>query len=155
MYLLHIHSPIYRHQPARLGGVIGQKFTIWAEAVLEQDVFRPNSEVGVKCWRLLQSKELHSPYSLLDISMVVKSGRITWAAHAERMGNIRHAYFGQHERKRPFRRLSLERATWPGFSPSTFVFNCKSTFHKCYIFIYNQRMAQPAHLSPQYQRTRY
>jgi len=51
--------------------------------------------------------------------MEIKSGRITWAAHAEMMRDIRNAHFGQHERKRPFRRLSLERATGPGFSPST------------------------------------
>jgi hypothetical protein len=35
--------------------------------------------------------------------MAIKSERITWAAQAERMGNIRNAYFGQFERKRPLR----------------------------------------------------
>ena len=55
-------------------------------------MLRPNRE-GAKEWRLLKSKELHSKYSLLNVSIVINSGRISWAGNAERMGNIRNAYF--------------------------------------------------------------
>jgi hypothetical protein len=55
-------------------------------------------------WRILHNDELHNLYSSLNTSRVIKSGRIRWAGHVERMGEGRGVYrvlVGRPESKRP------------------------------------------------------
>jgi hypothetical protein len=39
-------------------------------------------------WRKLNNDELHSLYSSLNIVRVIKSRKMRWAGHVERMGEV-------------------------------------------------------------------
>jgi hypothetical protein len=58
-------------------------------------------------WRKLHSEELHILYSLPNIIRQIKSKRMRWAGHVERMGEKRNVYkvlAGKSEGKRPLRK---------------------------------------------------
>jgi hypothetical protein len=57
-----------------------------------------------KLWRKLHNDELHSLYSLPNTVRMIKSRRMRWAGHVERMGEGRGVYrvlVGRPEGKRP------------------------------------------------------
>jgi hypothetical protein len=63
-------------------------------------------------WRRLHNKELYDLYSSPHIIRMIKSRRIRWAGHVERMGERRGAYrvsVGKPEGKRP---LGRPRRRW-------------------------------------------
>jgi hypothetical protein len=63
-------------------------------------------------WRKLHNDELHSLYSSPNIFRVIKSRRMRWAGHAERMGEGRGVYrdsVGKPEGKRPLGRRRRRR----------------------------------------------
>jgi hypothetical protein len=69
-------------------------------------IFGPKREEDGS-WRKLHNDELHSLYSSPNIVMVVKSKRMRWAGHVERMGEGRGVYrvlVGRPEGKRPLGR---------------------------------------------------
>jgi hypothetical protein len=63
-------------------------------------------------WRKLHNEELHNLYSSPSIIRIIKSRRMRWAGHVERMGEKRNVYMllvGNPERKRP---LGRPRRRW-------------------------------------------
>jgi hypothetical protein len=63
-------------------------------------------------WRKLHNEELHNLYSSPNIIRMIKSRRMRWAGHVERMGETRNAYrilVGKPEGKRP---LGRPRRRW-------------------------------------------
>jgi hypothetical protein len=55
-------------------------------------------------WRKLHNEELNDLFCSPNIVRLIKSRRIRWAGHVERMGEMRGAYrvlMGKHEAKRP------------------------------------------------------
>jgi hypothetical protein len=70
-------------------------------------VFGPKSGEVTGKWRKLHNEELNDLYSLPNIVRVVKSRRMKWAGHVERMGEDRGVHrvlVGQPEGKRPLGR---------------------------------------------------
>jgi hypothetical protein len=75
-------------------------------------VFGPKSDEVTREWRKLHNEELNDLYSLPNIVRVVKSRRIRWAGHVERMGERRGVHrvlVGKPEGKRP---LGRPRRRW-------------------------------------------
>jgi hypothetical protein len=71
-------------------------------------VFGPKRDEVTGEWRKLHNEELNDLYSLPNIARVVKSRRIRWAGHVERMGEERGVHrvlVGKPEEKRPLGRL--------------------------------------------------
>jgi hypothetical protein len=69
-------------------------------------IFGPRREED-GLWRKLHNNELHSLYSSPNIVRVIKSRRIRWAGHVERMGEGRGVYrvsVGRPKGKRPLGR---------------------------------------------------
>ena len=61
-------------------------------------------------WRKLHNEELNDLYSLPNIVRVVKSRRMRWAGHVDRMGEdrvVQRVLVGKPEGKRPLRRPRL------------------------------------------------
>jgi hypothetical protein len=74
-------------------------------------IFGPKRDEVTGEWRKLHNEELHNLYSSPDITRQVKSRRMRWAGHVERMGEERKVYtvlVGKREEKRrlgrPWRR---------------------------------------------------
>jgi hypothetical protein len=70
-------------------------------------VFGPKRDEVTGEWRKLHNEELNDLYSLPNIVRVVKSRRMRWAGHVERMGEDRSVYrvlVGKPEGKRPLGR---------------------------------------------------
>jgi hypothetical protein len=55
-------------------------------------IFGPKRNEVTGCSKKLHSEELHSLYSSPDIIRVIKSRRMTWAGHLERMMEMRNVY---------------------------------------------------------------
>jgi hypothetical protein len=58
-------------------------------------------------WRKLHNEELHNLYSLTNVIRMMRSRRMKWAWHVERMGEKRNVYrilVGKPEGKRPLGR---------------------------------------------------
>jgi hypothetical protein len=69
--------------------------------------FGPKRDEATGEWRKLHSGELHNLYSSPDIIRQIKSRRMRWAGHVERMGEGRNMYrvlVGKPEGKRPLER---------------------------------------------------
>jgi hypothetical protein len=67
------------------------------------------TEVVTGEWRKLHNEELHNLYSSTDIIRQVKSRRMRWAGHVERMGEERKVYkvlVGKPDGRRPLGRPS-------------------------------------------------
>jgi hypothetical protein len=72
-------------------------------------IFGPKRDEVTGQWRKLQNGELHKLYSSPDIIRQIKSRRMRWAGHVERMGKGRNVYrvlVGKSEGKRPLGRPS-------------------------------------------------
>jgi hypothetical protein len=75
-------------------------------------IFGPMRDEVTGEWRKLHNEELHDLYSLPSIIRIIKSRRMRWTGHVERMGEKRHAYrllVGRPEGKRP---LGRPRRRW-------------------------------------------
>jgi hypothetical protein len=75
-------------------------------------IFVPKRDEVTRGWRKLHNEELHSLYSSPSIIRMIKSRRIKWAGHVERMVEKRNAYrilVGKPEGKRP---LGRRRRRW-------------------------------------------
>jgi hypothetical protein len=55
-------------------------------------IFGPKRDEGTGGWRKLHSEELHNLYSSPNIIRTIKSRRMRWAGHVERIGEKRNAY---------------------------------------------------------------
>jgi hypothetical protein len=55
-------------------------------------IFGPKREEVAGGWRRLHNEELHNLYASPNIIRVIKSGRMRWARHVTRMGEIRNAF---------------------------------------------------------------
>jgi hypothetical protein len=70
-------------------------------------IFGPKMDEVTGEWRRLHNKELYALYSSPSIIRVIKSRRLRWAGHVERMGERRGAYramVGKPEGRRPLER---------------------------------------------------
>jgi hypothetical protein len=77
---------------------------VFENRVLRGIFGRKRDEVTGEC-RMLHSGELHILYSSSDIIRQIKSRRMRWAGHVERMGEGRNVYrvlVGKPEGKRPY-----------------------------------------------------
>jgi hypothetical protein len=75
-------------------------------------IFGPKRDEVTGKWRKLHNEELNDLYSLPNIVRVVKSRRMRWAWHVERMGEERGVHrvlVGKPEAKRP---LGRPRRRW-------------------------------------------
>jgi hypothetical protein len=83
--------------------------------VFENRVFRrifgPKREEDGS-WRKLHNDELHDLYSSPNIVMVIKSRRMRWAGHVERMGEGRGVYRILNGRPKGGRPLGRPRSMW-------------------------------------------
>jgi hypothetical protein len=70
-------------------------------------IFGPKRDEVTGEWRKLHNEELHDLYSSPNIVRVIKSRRMRWAGHAERVGEERgvcRVLVGKREGKRPLER---------------------------------------------------
>jgi hypothetical protein len=69
-------------------------------------IFGPKTYETIGGWRKLHNEELHNLYSSPDMIIMIKSRRMRWAGHVERMGNGMHTRIlvGNSEGKRPLGR---------------------------------------------------
>jgi hypothetical protein len=77
-------------------------------------IFGPKRDEVTGGWRKLHNEELHGFYSSTSIVRVIKAGRMRWAGHVARMGEVKDAYnilVGRPEGRRPLRR---PRRRWEG-----------------------------------------
>jgi hypothetical protein len=75
-----------------------------------RSIFGPKRDEVTGEWRKLHNEELRNSYSSPSIIRIVKSRRMRWAVHVERMGEKRNAYrllVGKPEGKRPLGRPRL------------------------------------------------
>ena len=73
-------------------------------------LFGPERDRVTGEWRKLHNEELNDLYPLLSIFRLIKSRRMRWATHVERMGERRGVYrvlVGKREGKRPLWRPRL------------------------------------------------
>jgi hypothetical protein len=83
-----------------------RKLRVFENMVLRRIFGRRRDEVTGD-WRRLHNEELNDSYCSTNIVRVIKSGRLRWAAHVERMGEERVLYrvlVGKPEGKRPMER---------------------------------------------------
>jgi hypothetical protein len=67
-------------------------------------VFGPKRNEVIEEWRKLHNEELSDLYPLPSTVRVVKSRRMRWAGHVERMGEgrgVHRVLVGKHDGKRP------------------------------------------------------
>jgi hypothetical protein len=99
---------------AKLGlslfGEGGHRLRVFENRVLRR-IFGPKREEDGS-WRKLHN-ELHSPYSSQNVR-VIKSRRMRWAGHVERMGEGRSVYRVLVERPDGKRSLGRRRRRWEG-----------------------------------------
>jgi hypothetical protein len=72
-----------------------------------RSVFRTKRDEVTGGWRKLHNVDLHSLYSSTNIIWMIKSKRMRWAGHVERMWVMRNAYkffVGKPEGKKPLER---------------------------------------------------
>ena len=77
------------------------------ENMVLRRIFGPERYEVTGVWRKLHNEELNDLYSSPNIVRVIKSGRMRWAGHVARMGEMRGVYrvlVGKPDRKRPLGR---------------------------------------------------
>ena len=87
-----------------------RRLRVFENRVLRR-VFGPKRDEVTGEWRKLHNEELRDFYSLHNIVRVVKSRRMRWAGHVERMGERRGVHrvlVGKPEGRRPLERRSWE-----------------------------------------------
>jgi hypothetical protein len=87
------------------------RLKIFENRVLRR-IFGPKGKEVTREWRKFHNEELHILYSSPNIIRQIKSKRMRWAGHVERMGEDRNVYrflMGKPERKRP---LGRRRRRW-------------------------------------------
>jgi hypothetical protein len=62
-----------------------QRLRVFENRVLRR-IFGPKRDEVMAEWRKLHNKELHDLYSSPSIIRIIKSWRMRWAGHVERMG---------------------------------------------------------------------
>jgi hypothetical protein len=62
------------------------------EGSLLRRVFGPKKDQMIRGWRKLNNEELHNSYSSPQIIRMIKSWRMRWTGHVERIGEKRTAY---------------------------------------------------------------
>jgi hypothetical protein len=70
-------------------------------------IFGPKRDGVTGGWRKLHNERMHNLYSSPSVIRIIKSRRMRWAEHAERMGQKRNVYrlfVGKPEEKRPLGR---------------------------------------------------
>jgi hypothetical protein len=55
-------------------------------------IFRPERDDVGGGWARLHNEELHNLYASPNIIRIIKSRRLTWARHVERVTEVRNAY---------------------------------------------------------------
>jgi hypothetical protein len=83
-----------------------RRLRVFENRVLRR-IFGPKRDEVTGEWRKLHNEELNGLYSLLNIVRVIKSRRMRWVGHVERMGEGRGVYrvlVGKPEGKRPLGR---------------------------------------------------
>jgi hypothetical protein len=88
-----------------------RKLSVLENMVLRR-IFGPRSNKVTGEWRRLHNEELNDLYSSPNIVRMIKSRRMRWAGHVERMGEERGLYrvlVGKPEGKRP---LGRPRRRW-------------------------------------------
>jgi hypothetical protein len=86
------------------------KLRVFENRVLR--IFGPKRDGVTGGWRKLHNEELHNLYSSPSIIRIIKSRRMRWAGHVERMAGRRNLYrllVGKPEGKRP---LGRPRRRW-------------------------------------------
>jgi hypothetical protein len=74
---------------------------------MPRTIFGPKRDEVTGGWRKMHNEELHNLYSSPSINRMIKSRRMRWTGHAERMGENRNAYrilVGKPDGKRPLGR---------------------------------------------------
>jgi hypothetical protein len=59
---------------------------------IPRTIFGPKKEDVPGGWRRQHNEEFHKLYASQNIIRVIKSRRMRWAEHVERMGEVRNAY---------------------------------------------------------------
>jgi hypothetical protein len=77
-----------------------------------RSIFGPTGDEVTGEWRKLHSEELHNLYSSPDIIRQVKSRRMRWAGHVERIGEERNVYKVLVEKPEGRRPLGRPRRRW-------------------------------------------
>jgi hypothetical protein len=88
-----------------------QRLRVFENRVL-RGIFGPKRDEATGDWRRLHNEELNGLYSSPNIIRVIKSRRLRWAGHIERMGEKRVAnriLVGRPEGRRP---LGRSRRRW-------------------------------------------
>ena len=87
------------------------KLRVFENMVLRK-IFGPRRDEVTGEWRRLHNEELNDLYSSPNIVRVIKSGRMRWAGHVARMGEVQEMYrvlLGKPEGRRP---LGRPRRRW-------------------------------------------
>jgi hypothetical protein len=90
-------------------------------------IFGPMRDEVTEYWRKFHTEELNDPYSSINIFRIIKSRRMRWVGHVERMGDRKGIYrvmVGKPEEKRPLGRprrrwednikMDLQEVCWGG-----------------------------------------
>ena len=65
-----------------------RRLRVFENSVLRR-VFGHKMDEATREWRKMHNEELNDLYSLPNIVRLVKSGRMSWAGHVARMGEVR------------------------------------------------------------------
>jgi hypothetical protein len=85
---------------------VKHRLRVFENRVLRR-IFGPKRDEVTGGWRKLHNEELRDLYTSPSIIRIIKSRRMRWAGHVERMGEKRNAYrvlVGNTEGKRPLGR---------------------------------------------------
>jgi len=87
------------------------KLRVFDKRVLSK-IFGPKRDEATGQWRRLHNEDLYNFCSSPSITRMIKSGRIRWTGHVERMGNTRGAYRGLVARPDGKRQFGRYRCKW-------------------------------------------
>jgi hypothetical protein len=67
---------------------------------LLRGIFGPKRDEVTRGWRKLHNEKLRDLYSSPSIIRIIKSKRMRWAGHVDRMGEKRNGYLWESQRER-------------------------------------------------------